>query len=80
MGLQAPSEKMKTAALTDSEKRIAKKLLSDGETYQDVQQLVNTGRSPTVNPGRLAGWAKWAVDAASDDDVARFRYENVKLV
>jgi hypothetical protein len=47
---------MKTPSLSENEKRIAKKLLGDGETYQDVQQLINTGRSPSVNPGRFAGW------------------------
>lgn len=66
---------MKTPALTPAERRLAKKLLSDGETYQDVQQLINTGRSPTINPGRLAGWNAWGEESASDDDVARFRYE-----
>lgn len=75
MGLSPIGGPMKTAALTSTEKRIAKKLLSDGLAYQDVQQLINTGRSPTINPGRLAGWANWVVDDATDDDVARYRYE-----
>lgn len=66
---------MKTPALTFDEKRIAKKLLGDGETYQDVQQLINTGRNPTVNPGRFAGWNKWEIDPATPEEVARFRYE-----
>lgn len=61
---------MKTAALSESERKIAKKLLTDGRTYQDVQQLINTGRTPSINPGRLAGWAGWNIDAASDDEVA----------
>lgn len=66
---------MKTAALTDIEKRIAKKLLGDGETYQDVQQLINTGRRPSINPGRFAGWSNWPIEVASDEEIARFRYE-----
>jgi hypothetical protein len=66
---------MKTPSLSENEKRIAKKLLGDGETYQDVQQLINTGRSPSVNPGRFAGWKTWPIEAATDDEIARFRYE-----
>jgi hypothetical protein len=66
---------MKTASLTEIEKRIAKKLLGEGETYQDVQQIINTGRKPSINPGRLAGWKEWLIDPASDDEIARFRYE-----
>ena len=66
---------MTTPSLNDREKRIAKKLLADGLAYQDVQQLINTGRRPTINPGRLAGHQDWQLDAASDDEVARYRYE-----
>jgi hypothetical protein len=66
---------MKTPALTAFERKIAKRLLADGNAYQDVQQLVNTARSPTVNPGRFAGWQQWDIEPASDDEVARFRYE-----
>jgi hypothetical protein len=66
---------MKTASLTENEKRVAKKLLADGVAYQDIQQLINTGRSPTINPGRLAGWKDWDTDTASDQDIKRFKYE-----
>lgn len=66
---------MKTAALTERERAIAKKLLADGLAYQDVQQLINTGRSPTINPGRLAGSGNWNVEPADDNEVARYRYE-----
>lgn len=66
---------MKTASLTEKEKRVAKKLLSDGDTYQDIQQLINTGRSPTINPGRLAGWKEWETEVASDLEIKRFKYE-----
>lgn len=66
---------MKTPSLTELEKRIAKKLIGDGETYQDVQQLINTARRPSVNFGRLAGSQNWGVEPASDDEVARFKYE-----
>lgn len=66
---------MKTASLTDRERAIAKKLLADGLAYQDVQQLINTGRNPTINPGRLAGSNEWNIEPATDDEVARYRYE-----
>nr|WP_298930547.1 DUF3644 domain-containing protein [uncultured Erythrobacter sp.] len=66
---------MSTPALTSREKSITKKLIADGEAYQDVQQLINTGRNPTINPGRLAGSANWDVESATDDEVARYRYE-----
>jgi hypothetical protein len=66
---------VKTPSLTEHERRIAKKLLADGETYQDVQQIINTGRSPTINPGRFAGWKTWEIEEASDDELSRFRYE-----
>ncbi|QPC99051.1 DUF3644 domain-containing protein [Qipengyuania soli] len=75
MGSEASEGEMKTASLTDHEKRIAKRLLEDGNTYQDVQQLINTGRMPTINPGRLAGWKDWEIEATSEVDVKRYRYE-----
>ena len=66
---------MKTASLTEHEKRIAKKLLGDGNTYQDIQQLINTGRTPTINPGRLAGWKDWDVEPATEVEIKRYKYE-----
>lgn len=66
---------MKTPALTPLERQVVKRLLSDGQSYQDVQQLVNTGRRPTINPGRFAGWQGWEVQPASDAEIARYRYE-----
>lgn len=66
---------MKNASLTDYEKRVVKRLMADGGTYQDTQQLINTGRTPTINPGRLAGWNDWDIESASDLEIKRFRYE-----
>ncbi|WP_206601131.1 DUF3644 domain-containing protein [Pseudophaeobacter leonis] len=40
-------------ALTDEEKTIVKGLLQAGERNQDIQALVNTGRSATVNSARI---------------------------
>lgn len=66
---------MKTPALTPFERQVVKRLLSDGQSYQDVQQLINTGRRPTINPGRFAGWQGWEIQPASDTEIARYRYE-----
>lgn len=66
---------MKTASLTEHEKRVAKKLLGDGNTYQDIQQLINTGRTPTINPGRLAGWKDWEIEPATEAEIKRYKYE-----
>jgi hypothetical protein len=40
-------------ALTAEEKHIVKGLLEAGERNQDIQALVNTGRSATINSGRI---------------------------
>ena len=40
-------------ALTGEEKHIVKGLLRAGERNQDIQALVNTGRSATINSGRI---------------------------
>lgn len=69
------AENMKTPSLTDFEKRIVKRLAADGERKQDIHHLVNIGRQPTVNFGRISGSEGWAIDPATDDEIARFRYE-----
>lgn len=66
---------MKTPSLTEFERRIVKRLLNDGESYQDVQQLINTARRPSVNPGRFGGWKTWEVEPASDEELSRYKYE-----
>lgn len=66
---------MKTPSLDDRERSIAKRLLGEGQKYQDVLQLINTGRKPSVNPGRLAGYDTWETEPATDDQLERFRYE-----
>ena len=40
-------------ALTEKEKTLVKGLLKAGERNQDIQALVNTGRSATINSGRI---------------------------
>jgi len=66
---------MKTPSLTEKEKRIVKRLIADGEKNQDVHVLINIGRQPTVNFGRLAGSADWEIEAATSEEVSRYRYE-----
>jgi hypothetical protein len=41
--------------LSAEEKRIAKALLAEGMRNQDIQALVNTGRTATVNGARITG-------------------------
>lgn len=66
---------MKTPSLTDQEKRIAKRLANDGERNQDIHLLINTGRNPTVNFGRLSGCADWDIEPATDDEIEQYRFE-----
>jgi hypothetical protein len=66
---------VKGPSLTEFERRIVKRLIADGERNQDVHVLVNTGRSPTVNFGRFSGSKDWEIEPASDEEVARFRFE-----
>lgn len=64
-----------TPSLTDLEKRIAKALALSGERNQDIHILINLGRTPSVNFGRLSGVRDWPVDPATEDEVGRFRLE-----
>ena len=64
-----------TPSLTLAEKRIAKALALAGERNQDIHILINLGRSPSVNFGRLSGARDWTIDAATLDEVERFRLE-----
>jgi hypothetical protein len=66
---------MKTASLTDFEKRIVKRLVTDGMTNQDAHHLINLGRTPSVNFGRLSGAKDWTTEAATSDEIERYRYE-----
>lgn len=64
-----------TPSLTDHEKRIAKALSLAGERNQDIHLLINIGRNPSTNFGRLSGVKGWNIEPASEDEVARFRFE-----
>ncbi|QLC25734.1 DUF3644 domain-containing protein [Parasphingopyxis algicola] len=65
----------KGPSLTDEEKRIVKALSDSDERNQDIHVLINIGRTPTVNFGRLSGIADWDIEPASEDEVAKFRFE-----
>jgi hypothetical protein len=63
-----------SASLTQQEKRIVKALLAKGWRNQDIQALINLGRSATINSGRITGVKKNAnQESASDEDVAFFQ-------
>lgn len=64
----------KGASLTAQERRIVKALIAKGWTNQDINALINAGRQPTVNFGRISGVKKDAnQEVASDDEVAFFQ-------
>ena len=64
----------KPTALTDEERRVIKALLAEGMRNQDIHALINYGRTPTVNFGRIAGVKKNdKIALASAEEVAFFR-------
>lgn len=61
-------------ALTKDEKRIVKALISSGERNQDVQALINIGRTATINSARITEVKHdKKIIAASDADVEFFK-------
>jgi hypothetical protein len=66
---------MLTPSLTVQEKRVVKALLNTGERNQDIHVLINTGRVPSVNFGRISDTKKHDIEPASDSDVSRFKFE-----
>jgi Domain of unknown function (DUF3644) len=60
--------------LTVEEQRIVKALLTEGWRNQDIQALVNIGRSATINSARITGVkANTNVKPASADEVAFYK-------
>ncbi|WP_227698711.1 DUF3644 domain-containing protein [Sphingomonas hengshuiensis] len=60
--------------MTDDEKPIVKALLAKGWRNQDIQALVNIGRTATINSARITEVKKnAAIAAASDDEIEFFR-------
>lgn len=65
------------AALSKFERRIVKRLLSDGHRNQDIQALINFGRSATINFARISEVKKDnSQEAASDEEVEFFHLKN----
>jgi hypothetical protein len=63
-------------ALTDEEKAIAKRLLAQGLRNQDIQALLNVGRSVTVNSARITEVKQDdTIGAAADEQLAFFRLQ-----
>ena len=64
----------KEGALTDHEKAIVKALLNNDCRNQDIQDLINIGRSATINSARITE-VKKSVDqeAATDDEVEFYK-------
>jgi hypothetical protein len=62
-------------SLTDHEKRVVKALTLGGERNQDIHLLVNIGRNPSINFGRVSGAKDWDIEPATEEEVARYRFE-----
>lgn len=62
------------AALTAEEKRLVKAMLNAGERNQDIHILVNYGRRPTVNVGRISTVRNDDIQPASADEVAKYKH------
>jgi len=62
----------KNGALTDEEKPIVKALLKKNWRGQDIQALINIGRSATINSGRIT-------EAKKDDDIVPAEDEAVEF-
>ena len=66
--------KKKYLPLSDEEKRIIKALISKGYRNQDIQALVNQGRSTTINFARIAEIKKNnSQNTATDDELEYFK-------
>jgi hypothetical protein len=66
---------MLTPSMTALEKQIVKALLVKGQRNQDIHALINTGRDPTVNFGRISDVKKLEIFPATDEQIERFRLE-----
>lgn len=61
------------AGLTAKEKSLVKAMLDAGERSQDIHVLINHGRHPTVNHGRIGSAKAPSVIAATPEEVAKYR-------
>ena len=68
------ARRQREGGLTSEEKRIVKALLADRWRNQDIQALVNLGRSATINSARITGVKQDDnIQPASAEDVAFYR-------
>lgn len=63
-------ERKPEGALTKDEKRIVKALLDMGWRNQDIQALVNAGRSATINSARITEVKEDQAQKAASDTVS----------
>lgn len=61
------------AGLTAEEKSLVRAMLDAGERSQDIHVLVNQGRHPTVNHGRIGSAKAPNVVAATPEEVAKYK-------
>ncbi|WP_162248996.1 MULTISPECIES: DUF3644 domain-containing protein [Rhizobium/Agrobacterium group] len=61
------------AGLTAKEKSLVKAMLDAGERSQDIHVLLNQGRQPTVNHGRIGSAKAPNVIAATPEEVAKYK-------
>lgn len=67
-----------TIALTPTEKSVIKALLNDGWRNQDIQALINTGRSASINFGRISGIkGNDSIVSATKQQVEAFRHKKL---
>lgn len=72
------AKKPSKTALTAVEKSVIKALLNDGWRNQDIQTLINTGRTASINFGRIAGVkADAAVALATKQQVETFQHKKL---
>lgn len=62
----------KQGALTNEEKTIVKALLNKKMRNQDIQALINIGRSATINSARITEIKQDTTIVAADDDKVDF--------
>jgi Protein of unknown function (DUF3644) len=72
------AKKPSITALTPTEKSVVKALLNEGWRNQDVQALINTGRTASINFGRISGVkADKAVAPATKQQVEAYRHKKL---
>ncbi len=65
-------QRNKEGSLTEEEREIVKALLGKGWRNQDIQALINIGRSATINSARVAEVKKDENQKAASDEVVEF--------